>query len=172
MYLNVAWPDAITQPSYTTGTTLKLHATFGGQLQPINPRRIKTSSGPRAGPNIQESVYVVLNEYHVEWGRVTDLSSLDFSNYIGSVNEDTFMGVDAGQLLCAGVTLEPGFVLVPGSPLAWTAKAIFKQKSITDSSGTYGWNKRYNEAIEAWEDFTLVSGDLAYDTYDFSGIFS
>jgi hypothetical protein len=172
VYLDVPWPESITQPSYASGTTLKLHATYGGQLQPLSPRAHRPVSGPVAGPNTQFSIYVALNEYHVEWGRVTDLDSLDFSDLIGAVNEDDFMGVPAGQLLCAGVSLTPSFVLTPGSPCAWTAVVTLKQKSITDSSGTYGWNDWYNPAAEQWEEFTLTSGDPPYTAETFGGMFS
>ena len=172
VYLNVPWPDAITQPDFASGTTLKLHATYGGQLQPLSPRSIRPTTGPVPGPNTQQNIYVALNEFHVEWDRVTDLSSLDFSDYIGAVNSDAFMGVDAGQLLCVGVSLTPAFVLTPGSPCAWKAIATFKQKSITDASGTYGWNDWFNPATQQWEDLTLTSGDPPYDTEAFSGIFS
>ena len=172
VYLDVPWPTSIARPDYDTGTTLKLRATYGGHLQPLAPRSIRPAAGPVAGPNTQESVYIALNEFHVEWGRVTDLSGLDFSDLIGAVNSDSFMGVDAGQLLCAGVTLTPSFVLTPGAPCAWTAVVTFKQKSVTDSSGTYGWNSWYNPATQAWEDLTLTSGDPPYDSEAFSGMFS
>jgi len=172
VYLAVPWPANIVQPSYSLGTTLKLHATYGGQLQPLAPRAIKPSSGPVASPNTQQSIYVALNEFHVEWGRVTNLDDLDFSDFIGAVNVDGFMGVPAGQLLCAGVTLDPSFVLVPAAPCAWTAKVTFKQKSITDSSGTYGWNDWYNPATQQWESLLLTTGDAPYDTSTFAGMFS
>ena len=172
VYLDVPWPDAISQPSYAGGTTLKLHATYGGQLQPLSPRAHKPAHGPVAGPNTQFSIYVVLNEFHVEWGRVTDLGSLDFNDLIGAVNTDSFMGVSPGQLLCAGVSLNPSFVLTPGSPCAWTAVATLKQKSITDTSGTYGWNDWYNPATQQWEEMKLTSGSDAYNKTSFSGMFS
>jgi hypothetical protein len=172
VYLDVPWPMAITRPAYAGGTTLKLHATYSGQLLPLAPRAHRPAAGPVAGPNTQFSVYVALNEFHVEWGRVTDLASLDFSDLIGAVNSDTFMGVPAGQLLCAGVTLTPSFVLTPGEPCAWTVVVTVKQKSQTDSTGTYGWNDWYNPATQQWEEFTLTSGDPPYDTTAFSGMFS
>ena len=148
VFLDFPWPTPITRPSYASGTTLKLHATYGGHLQPLAPRSIKPASGPNAGPNTQLSIYEVLNEFHIEWDRVTDLDDLDFSGYIGAVNTDDFLGVPAGQLLCAGVSLGPSFVLTPGSPCAWKAIATFKQKAITDSTGTYGWNSWYNPATQ------------------------
>lgn len=172
VYLAVAWPDAIAQPAYAAGTTLKLHATYGGQLQPLAPRAIASGTGPVPSPNTQHSVYVVLNEYHVEWGRVTDLTSLDFSELIGAVNDDDFLGVPAGQLLCAGATLAPSFVLTPGAPCAWTATVTLKQKSITDGTGTYGWNDWYNPATQQYEACTLTSGQPPYDTETFGGMFS
>ena len=116
VYLNVAWPDAITQPDYATGTTLKLHASYGGQLQPLAPRSIRPLAGPAPGPNTQFSVYEVLNEFQVEWGRVTDLGSLDFSDILGAVNADDFMGVPAGQLLCPRIP-DPQLCTHPQKPL-------------------------------------------------------
>jgi hypothetical protein len=172
VYLDVPWPSHITQPGYATGTTLKLHATYGGQLQPIAPRAMRHASGPAAGPNTQISAYVVLNEFHVEWGRVADLDDMDFNDLLGCVNSDEFMGVPAGQLLCAGASYTPSFVLTPGSPCAWTVVVTLKQKSITDSSGTYGWNDWFNPATQQWEELTLTSGDPPYDTTAFSGMFS
>ena len=50
VYLDVPWPDNITQPDYASGTTLKLHATYGGQLQPLAPRSIKPASWPVPAP--------------------------------------------------------------------------------------------------------------------------
>ncbi len=43
VYLNVPWPAGITRPSYRTGTTLKLHTTYGGQYLPLPPAGIKPS---------------------------------------------------------------------------------------------------------------------------------
>jgi hypothetical protein len=172
VYLDVPWPDSITRPSYASGTTLKLHANYGGQLQPLAPRAIQPASGPVPGPNTQHSVYIALNEYHVEWDRVQALSSLDFSDLIGAVNSDDFMGVPAGQLLCAGASLTPSFVINPDNPCSWKVTVTLKQKSITDSSGTYGWNDWYNPATKRYEACTLSSGDPPYDTEAFSGMFS
>jgi hypothetical protein len=172
VYLDVPWPDSITRPDYAYGTTLKLRATYGGQMQPLAPRSIKPPSGPVPSPNTQHSIYVALNEFHVEWDRVTDLSSLDFSDYIGTVNSDDFLGVPAGQLLCAGASLTPSFVLTPGAPCAWKVVVTFKQKAITDGSGTYGWNDWYNPATKQYEACYLSSGNQPYETETFGGMFS
>ena len=50
VYLNVPWPASIAQPDYLAGTTLKLHATYGGQLQPLAPR---DTAVQRPGPRSQ-----------------------------------------------------------------------------------------------------------------------
>ena len=172
VYLNVPWPTPITRPDYALGTTLKLHASYGGRLRPLSPRSIQAASGPVPGPNTQFSVYEALNEYHVEWGRVVDLDSLDFTDYIGAVNSDMFMGCDVGHLLCSGVSLKPSFVLTAGSPLAWTAEAIFKELNINSGGSSYGWNDWFNPATQAWEALTLTDGNPPYDAVAFSGIFS
>ncbi len=172
VYLDVPWPDAITRPSYASATTLKLHASYGGYLQPLAPMAIQPASGPVPGPNTQLSLYIVLNEYHVEWGRVTDLSSLDFSDLQGTVNADDFMGVPAGQLLFAGASLSPGFVLTPGSPLAWTANVTLKQKTIITADGNFGWNDWLNPKTQAYEACYLATGDQPYDSETFGGMFS
>ena len=46
VYLDVPWPDSISQPSYAAGTTLKLRATYGGQLQPLSPRSMRIEERP------------------------------------------------------------------------------------------------------------------------------
>ncbi len=172
VFLDVPWPTAITRPDYAAGTTLKLHTKYGGQLTPLAPRSHRPSAGPVAGPNTQFSIYEVLNEFHVEWDRVQDMDSLDFSDWIGAVNSDTFLGVPAGQLLCAGATIDPSYVLNPDNPCSYRAVLTFKQKAITDATGVYGWNDWYNPATQQWEELTLTSGSPPYDTEAFAGIFS
>jgi hypothetical protein len=172
VYLDVPWPTDITRPDYADGTTLKLHTDFGGHMQPLPPGAIAPPDGPLPSPNTRQHIYEVLNTYHVEWGRVTDLDSLDFSDYLGEVNSDDFMGVPAGQMLCAGASHRPTTVLTPGEPLAWTVVLTFKQKSITTSDGTFGWNDWYNPATEQYEAMVLSSGDPPYDDTAFGGIFS
>ena len=102
VYLNVPWPSNIVQPAYASGTTLKLKTRYAGQYQPIPPSAIQPSTGPTPGPNTQLSQYIALNEYTIEWDRVQDLDSLDFSGLIGAVNSDEFMGCPPGTLFCAG----------------------------------------------------------------------
>ena len=72
VYLDVPWPAGITRPSYRTGTTLKLHTTYGGQYLPLPPAGIKPAAGPVPGPGTQNPLYIALNEYHVEWDRVEE----------------------------------------------------------------------------------------------------
>ena len=97
---------------------------------------------------------------------------LDFSDLHRRRQQRRLYGRAAGQLLCAGASLTP--VLRPDArqPLRLESVATFKQKSITDGSGTYGWNDWYNPATQQWEELTLTSGDPPYDTEAFSGMFS
>ena len=143
VYLDVPWPAGITRPSYRTGTTLKLHTTYGGQYLPLPPAGIKPAAGPVPGPGTQNPLYIALNEYHVEWDRVE--SAPNFTGYVGAVNSDSFMGCAAGQLLCAGASQQPSFVLDPTNPCATKTTVTLKQKAVVVASGgnagTYGWNR-------------------------------
>ena len=107
VYLDVPWPSHITQPGYATGTTLKLHATLRRPMQPLAPGAISPASGPVAGPNTQIAIYVVLNEFHVEWGRVADLDDLDFTDLSGPVNSDEFMGVPRRPIALRRSVIDP-----------------------------------------------------------------
>ena len=176
VYLDVPWPTHITRPSYTSGTTLKLRARYAGQYQPLPPAAITPASGPVPGPNTQESLYIAIDEYHVEWDRVQDLDDLDFSDLIGAVNSDTFMGCASGQLLCFGASQGPSFVLNPLNPCAWKTIVTLKRRAITVASGPnageYGWNDWFNPRTQQWEAISLANGQPKYDSTAFSGMFS
>ena len=177
VYLDVPWPSNIIQPAYATGTTLKLATHYAGQYLTIPPAGIKPAAGgPVPGPNTQATQYVCLNEYTIEWDRVTNLDDLDFDALIGCVNSEEFLGQPAGTLLCEGAPQTPSFVLNPVSPLAWKTVVTIKQRMIIvsdgDNAGTYGWNDWYNPKTQQWEALTLTNGQPPYDEADFSGMFS
>ncbi len=176
VYLDVPWPSNIVQPAYASGTTLKLKTRYAGQYQPIPPSAIQPSTGPTPGPNTQLSQYIALNEYTVEWDRVQDLDSLDFSGYVGAVNSDDFMGCASGTLFCAGAPQEPSFVLNPVNPCAWKTTVTLKQRAIVvadgDNAGTYGWNDWLNPKTQQWEPLTLTNGEPPYNAVEFSEMFS
>ncbi len=174
VYLDVAWPDGMTRPSYRTGTTLKLYTKYGGRYQPLPPQAIKPASGPVPGPNTQLSQYIALNEYHVEWDRVE--SAPNFTGFVGAVNSDEFLGCDAGQLLCFGANQEPSFVLDPLNPCATKTTVVLKQQAIVvasgDNAGTYGWNDWYNPKTQQWESLALSNGQPPYNAVAFSSMFA
>ena len=118
VYLNVPWPDNIPRPNYTIGTTLKLHTNYASEYMPLKGRSLKPSSGPAPGSDVQETILITQNEYRVEWDRVQDLSQLDFSGYVGYVNQTEFMGCEPETLLCMAAPQEPSFVLDPSNPCA------------------------------------------------------
>ncbi len=176
VYLDVAWPAPIIRPAYAAGTTLKLKTKYGGQYQPIPPSAVTPSSGPVPGPNTQLAQYICLNEYTIEWDRVQDLDGLDFSEIIGSVNSDSFLGCAPGTLFCAGAPQEPSFVINPDDPLSWKTTVTLKQRCIVvasgDNAGTYGWNDWYNPKTQQWEPLALTNGAPPYNAVAFSGMFA
>ena len=176
VYLDVPWPANITRPAYLSGTTLRLTTKYGGQYQPLPPSAIAPATGPTPGPNTQLSVYIALNEYHVEWDRVQSLADLDFTGLIGAVNSDAFMGCPPGTLLCAGACQEPSYVLDPLNPCAWKTTVTLKQRAIVvaagGNAGTYGWNDWYNPKTQKWEPLSLSNGQPPYNPVAFSGMFS
>ncbi len=178
VYLDVPWPDNITRPDYATGTTLKLHVRYASEYMPLKGRSLKPSTGPAPGMDVQESILICQNEYNVEWDRVEDTSDLDFSDLVGCVNSDDFMGCSAGTLLCAGASQDPSFVLDPSNPCSWKTKVTLRQRSITvsgsdnDNDGEYGWNDWFNPATQQWEPIALTNGVPKYAEVDFSGMFS
>ena len=170
------WPESIPRPGYASGTTLKLHTSYGGQYQPIPPAAIKPAAGaPAAGPNTQLSQYIALNEYHVQWDRVPAASAPDFTGYAGAVNSDSFMGCDPGQLYCAGAHQEPSFLLDPANAVAWKTTVTLKQRKIVvasgDNAGSYGWNDWFNPKTQRWETLALSNGQPPYNAVAFSAMF-
>ena len=163
VYLDVPWPDNITRPDYATGTTLKLHVRYASEYMPLKGRSLKPSTGPAPGMDVQESILICQNEYNVEWDRVEDTSDLDFSDLVGCVNSDDFMGCSAGTLLCAGASQDPSFVLDPSNPCSWKTKVTLRQRSITvsgsdnDNDGEYGWNDWFNPATQQWEPIAVTT---------------
>ena len=177
VYLTVPWPDNIDQPVYAAGTTLKLKSHYAGQHLTIPPAAIQpNNNGPAPSPNTHLSQYLALAEFVVEWDRVTDTADLDFSDLIGCVNEDTFMGCDPGTLLCQGAPQENSTILNPADPLAWKTSVTLKQRKIIVSdgpnAGVYGWNDWYNPSTQQWEALTLTNGQPPYDSATFAGMFS
>ncbi len=173
VYLDVPWPDNVTRPDYATGTTLKLHVRYASEYMPLKGRSLKPSTGPAPGMDVQESILICQNEYNVEWDRVEDTGDLDFSDLVGCVNADDFMGCAAGTLLCAGASQDPSFVLDPANPLSWKTKVTLRQRSITvsgsdnDNDGQYGWNDWFNPATQKWEPIALANGAPKYAEVDF-----
>jgi hypothetical protein len=174
VYLDVPWPSNIIQPGYLAGSTLKLKTKYAGQYMTIPPAAIDAGAGPAADPQTQATQFIALNEYEVEWDRVQNLDDLDFSELIGCVNSDTFMGSVAGTILCEGAPQENTTVLSPSNPLAWKTTVSLKQRQIFVSGAprVYGWNDWYNTKTQQWEALTLTNGHPPYNSTAFAGMFS
>jgi hypothetical protein len=189
-YLDVPWPDHITRPSYTAGTTLRLEARFSGQFLTL-PARALTASGtytptsnpdgspysgppitpPPPPPNSNNRILIPLVDYLVEWDRVQDLSALDWDEEIGCVNQAAVMGCEPETLLLEGVSLAPSFVLSPSNPHAWKATATLKKRKIEVGGSAYGWNHDYLPNPPGWTKILMSDGTPRYPLADFSGLF-
>ena len=112
-------------------------------------------------------------DYLVEWDRVTDLSTLDFSAYVGQVNSIEFMGCDPETLLCEGVTIDPAFVLNPADPHCYRVQACFKKRAITFDGVSGGWNHQIYGPPYSLDrvEVRTADGTPPYASTDFSDIF-
>lgn len=198
-YLNVNWPTSITKPTHRNGTTLRLEAKFSGQFLTIPARGLQTpsSSGyvsggqPVVPRNINNRVLIPLIDFQIEWDRVQGLDTsgssssgieaaytLDFTQYIGHVNSETFLGCEPETLLLEGVNITPSFVINPTNPHAYKAVATFKRRKIVvgnsssgDGSTVYGWNHDYLPIPPGWQRVLMADGSWRYPTVDFTNIF-
>ncbi len=190
-YLDVPWPDAIPRPDYTAGTTLRLSVRFSGQYVTLPNHALKSTTtytpssnpdgSPYTGGPIEKPVDAVATaallvpilDYIVEWDRVTDLTALDFSGYVGQVNSISFMGCDAETLLCEGVSIDPSFVLDPAGPFCYKVRACFKKRAITFDGVSGGWNHQLYGPPYSLDpvEVRTASGTPPYASTDFTDFF-
>ncbi len=190
-YLAVPWPDQIVQPSYLSGTTLRLETKLSGQFLTL-PARAFQSGGtfasatnpdgsPYAGPpitppppppNSNNRLLIPLIDFLVEWDRVQDMSVLDWDAEIGCVNESEFMGCEPETLLLEGVSLAPSFVLNPTNPHAMKATVQLKKRRIVAGGNVYGWNHDYLPNPPGWVRVLMADGTPRYETADFTDMFT
>ena len=144
-YLDVPWPDAIPRPGYAAGTTLRLSVRFSGQYVTLPNHALKSTTtytpssnpdgSPYTGGPIEKPVdaaatatlLVPILDYLVEWDRVTDLSALDFSAYVGQVNSSSFMGCDAGDAAVRGRVHRSGLRAQSGRAVLLQGAGLFQE---------------------------------------------
>lgn len=133
-FLNFPWPADIERPPYlnqlsgaspgsgvNAPTTLKMTENFSGQFLTLPAGACvwvdgtpPTKSVPTGGTpvSISTGICIPMQEFHVEWDRVTplmvqQLNAMNLSNYEGTVNDVPFMGYTPECVLmesCAAAT--------------------------------------------------------------------
>jgi hypothetical protein len=201
-YLKVPWPDAYKQPYYAPGTTLKLDIKNSGQFLTIPARCFQIKGFSSTMPQGMDGrLYIPLTDFNIEWDRVTDLGSLDFTPYVGKVNQNTFMSCEPETLLLEAANATPSFILDPiNGPWAWKVTCCFKRRRIVlpntywnsggpptnatlvDDGDTHvavmGWNHEFREQpIPGWQYVLMASQPNSptsprYTQYDFTDIFN
>ena len=136
------WPDAVARPVFADGTTLKLEMKTSGQFITLPPRAFAIqgaeSNTPAMPPNYNGGrVLIPLIDYMIEWDRVADVASLDFTDYIGCVNSKTFMSCEPETLLLESANLVPSFIIDPeNGPWSWKVVCSFKRRAISVPAGS------------------------------------
>ena len=191
------WPTAVPRPTFFGGTTLKLKVKSSGQFMVIpcyapTPSSVMvngvpvpyTGPPPRLNPTPSGRILIPIIDYEVEWDRVPlDGNHLGFRDYIGSVNETTFMGCEPETLLCEAVDGEPSWLLNASSPFSFKAVARLKKRRIAGTlpggqAFIFGWNHEYDIKQQRWVYINIVTDpgppqvqSPRYPVYDFSALF-
>ena len=198
------WPYAFPQPVFTQGTTLRLELKQSGQFITLPPRAFAIQGGDPTKPAIPPNcnggrVLVPLTDFVVEWDRVADLGALDFSDFEGCVNQETFLGCEPETLLLETANIIPAFIINPDTgPWAWKVVCNFKRRRILVPTATagaswgpdgvsldegvnfdvFGWNHDFLPGPPAGWQYVLmqtasgVTGGPRYPLMDFTDLFN
>ena len=185
-FLDFAWPNDLTRPGYAglnstlgEGTTLKMTENFSGQF-------LTMPAGSLVWPdkslfNASQGVYIPVQEFHIEWGRVRDLATMDLGQYENTINSQTFLGYPIGCLLCETAQRQPDYVINSTDYTAWKTCVVFKGRKIPnpnyipygDAPQYYGWPYFYhNSATPGFELVTKSDGSPLFPSVDFTPMFN
>lgn len=174
-YYAAAWTRyGITQPSYRTGTTLKLKMRFSGQFLTI-PGRCMIWDGanpPPTPPDLNARILIPQIEFHVEWDLVNPFTPATAMAAIGGVNNATFLDCPAETLLLEGVDVDDSLRVGLTNPFCVKANFVFKARLINVGGSTYGWNHEFRESPVGWTRVLMADGQPRYRLTSFSSLFA
>jgi len=176
------WPCDIDKPTIPAGTELVMRTRASSQVIRIPPRKFLSADNPNKNPagyvpepDGQEGrIILPTTEFQLQWYYVDEPPIATWEeDYVGRVNESTFLGAEAETLLFVGFDIEPSTQFLISDPFCFTVTCHFRKRRIVDGSDIYGWNHEFE--LQGWTRVQMRDGNNSavdrYQKVDFADMF-
>ena len=174
-YKTINENDCPDGPEAPSGTQLSYRLLFSTDDHAIGPGGWSWSDNTTAIPASQNLLKrIPTTEHHVTWKQVVGPPWETIQAMQGKVNQADFLGCSAGTLLFEGVEANKLFragIEEGASPFCWEIRYLFREKSIKQGAGTFGWNHAYRENPAGWVEAVNTIGEKLYPLANFDQLF-